>query len=166
MDVLAHGQNVLDFFDELYAHLANGQPLTSDWRLPDWLSSVNLDKLMPLETIRTYLLYHDCGKPFCRIVDENGKQHFPYHAEISYRTWLKFSNDMEVAELIRRDMEAHNFDLNQIDDFSESKQATTLLLSALCELHSNAQMFGGIESTSFKIKWKRLNRLGKKVLMS
>jgi hypothetical protein len=39
-----------------------------------------------------------------------------------------------------------------------------LLLTGLCELHSNAQMFGGIDSTSFKIKFKQLERLGKKVI--
>lgn len=40
------------------------------------------------------------------------------------------------------------------------KDVCTLMLTALAELHSNANMFGGIESTSFIIKWKKLQKLG------
>jgi hypothetical protein len=40
----------------------------------------------------------------------------------------------------------------------------TLLVTSLCELHSNASMFGGIESTSFKIKYKQLDKRGNQVL--
>lgn len=45
------------------------------------------------------------------------------------------------------------------------KTRMTLLVTALAELHSNAAMFGGIESTSFKIKWKKLDKLGKKLIL-
>lgn len=39
-----------------------------------------------------------------------------------------------------------------------------LLITGLCEIHSNAVMFGGIDSQSFKIKHKKLNRLGKNIV--
>jgi len=45
-----------------------------------------------------------------------------------------------------------------------SEHAFSLLVAALCELHANAKMFGGIESTSFKIKWKKLNKRGKQIV--
>lgn len=41
------------------------------------------------------------------------------------------------------------------------KDAYTLLLVSLCEIHSNASMFGGIESVSFKSKWKKIDQRGK-----
>jgi hypothetical protein len=36
-----------------------------------------------------------------------------------------------------------------------------LLFSALAEVHSNCQMFGGVDSTSFKIKLKKVNQRAK-----
>jgi hypothetical protein len=52
-----------------------------------------------------------------------------------------------------------------VEDFcKDPKMACTLLLSALAEVHSNANMFGGIDSTSFKIKWKHLDKRGKKAV--
>lgn len=41
--------------------------------------------------------------------------------------------------------------------------AVTLLIAALSEVHSNAKMFGGIESTSFKMKWKTIEKRGKQI---
>jgi hypothetical protein len=40
----------------------------------------------------------------------------------------------------------------------------TLLVAALAEIHSNAQLFGGIESVSFKSKWKNWDRRGKQIM--
>jgi hypothetical protein len=51
-----------------------------------------------------------------------------------------------------------------IEEFAKHPEAISLLITGLCELHSNAQMFGGIESTSFKIKWKHLSKMGKRIL--
>jgi hypothetical protein len=34
----------------------------------------------------------------------------------------------------------------------------------LCEIHANADMFGGINSTSFKIKFKQINKRGKAII--
>jgi hypothetical protein len=45
----------------------------------------------------------------------------------------------------------------------DTKSIITLLIASLAEIHSNAEMFGGIESTSFKIKWKNIDRRGKQV---
>ena len=40
----------------------------------------------------------------------------------------------------------------------------SLLITGLSEIHANANMFGGIESTSFKIKYKQINSRGKQIL--
>jgi hypothetical protein len=164
MNMLEHGQSVLEWFDDLMLYVALGRTPRKEWRLPEWIDLLTDSDLVDYETIREYLIYHDCGKPLCRTVDEEGKQHFPNHAQASYERWLEFSDDMEVAELIRMDMDAHTCKGDQIEDFKHRKQTKTLLVAALCEIHSNSTMFGGIDSTSFKIKWKHLNKLGKRCL--
>ena len=59
-------------------------------------------------------------------------------------------------------MDMHTLSAAGIDNFCylRRKEAISLLISALAEIHSNAQMFGGIESDSFKIKWKHIDRRG------
>lgn len=41
--------------------------------------------------------------------------------------------------------------------------AVNLLISALSEVHSNCKMFGGVESTSFKIKLKKVDQRAKQI---
>ncbi len=123
-----------------------------------------LNHIHDLETIKTYNIYHDIGKPFCRVMDEDGKQHFPDHAQVSYETWMTVSDDETVGNLILHDMDCHTL---KFDDFIKQglsvKDTCTLLITALAELHSNASIFGGIESISFKIKFKQLDKLGKRL---
>ena len=47
-----------------------------------------------------------------------------------------------------------------VPEFAKMPEAISLLLVALSEIHANAEMFGGIESTSFKIKWKQIDKRG------
>jgi len=61
------------------------------------------------------------------------------------------------------DMDIHLLKDVGVNDFAQKEEAATLLLTGLAEIHSNAEMFGGIESTSFKIKWKQINKRGKKI---
>jgi hypothetical protein len=51
----------------------------------------------------------------------------------------------------------------EIDEFIKHPEAITLLLAGLAEVHSNAKMFGGIDSESFKIKWSQINKRGKAI---
>jgi hypothetical protein len=44
------------------------------------------------------------------------------------------------------------------------EDAMTLLVAALAEIHSNARLFGGIDSVSFKSKWKNWDRRGKQII--
>ena len=169
MNILQHGQSVALWYKELYEHLAQGKPLTSQWRLPDWIyNPVIVPKLLEFELLQIYQIYHDCGKPLCRTVDAEGKQHFPNHAEISAARWLDCADGspeaQQIGRLIAMDMDIHLLKVDGLEEFARRPEAISLLLTGLCELHSNAQMFGGIESTSFKIKWKQLNRMGKRIL--
>ncbi len=49
----------------------------------------------------------------------------------------------------------------EMDTFTKRKDAISLLLTGLSEIHANAEMFGGINSINFKIKYKQINTRGK-----
>jgi hypothetical protein len=69
----------------------------------------------------------------------------------------------EAARLMGMDMDIHLLKGDDIEAFAARKEAAALLLAGLSEIHANAQMFGGIESTSFKMKWKHIDRRGKQI---
>ena len=58
------------------------------------------------------------------------------------------------------DMDIHLLKGDGVPEFAIRPEAATLLLTGLAEVHANAAMFGGIESTSFKMKFKHLKRRG------
>ena len=164
--VYQHGVSVNQHYQELIA----AKLLPDGWRIPSFVVNYKdqiFANLHPNEIVSMYLLYHDCGKPFCREVDSEGKVHFPNHAEVSKRMFLEAGGDSVAANLIGWDMVLHTSNAEEIQNYCENvwtvKDACTLLLAALSELHSNAKMFGGIESTSFKCKWKNLERRGKQI---
>lgn len=137
--------------------------------LPEWFRTNHhfiVNNLHNWATIREYNEMHDCGKPFCLEIDADGKRHFPNHAEVSKRTYLEvFPERTEVAELIGLDMLLHTCRLDEILNLKLSNQTLmTLLITSFGELHSNAAMFGGTDSTSFKIKYKKLDKLGRKLV--
>lgn len=168
MSVLDHGNLVNTYYHDLIGQLCNGNKLQKNWRLPDWLNTHKdfiLSNLYNNEIVDRYQIHHDCGKPYCKIVDTDGKHHFPDHANVSYRVWSKlFPDDVVVSNLIKSDMDIHCLKSEQIEEFAKRPEAITLILTGLSEVHANASMFGGIESTSFKIKWKQIDKRGKQVI--
>lgn len=162
-NVLEHGLSVFCFTQRLIA---------GDWgemKIPECFAKnfqTIKENLFDLETIRLYNIYHDCGKPFCITYDEKGK-HFPNHAEISYTIFKKCFNNENAANLVKDDMILHTATAEEIKCLNWPKQHySTLIITALAELHANAQMFGGIESISFKIKFKKLEQRIKQYIKS
>jgi hypothetical protein len=159
-----HGVMVKGYFEDLM-----GQR-TLTWRLPQWYLTHEdkiKDALRPrMDQLTTYQLWHDLGKPYCRTVDEQGKVHYPDHADVSSHIWRKLGGDPLIADLIERDMLCHQLRPAEAHEFASNPNALALLITALCELHANASMFGGLESESFKIKWKRLDKCGNIILNS
>jgi hypothetical protein len=167
MTVLQHGEMVRDYYRDLISHLRDRRPLQYNWRLPSWINDPALIQGLPdVEIMAEYHLFHDCGKPSCRIVDEEGRQHFPDHAAVSEAAWLAIGGSREVGTLIGMDMDVHLLKGDEVETFARRPQALALLLTALSEVHANASMFGGIDSVSFKIKWKHLEKRGKAILRS
>lgn len=165
--VLQHGESVKNYLFDLLNHLRNQHQLKYDWLLPDWIyenKDFILNSLPSDQTLDLYTTMHDCGKPFCLTIDTDGKKHFPNHAEVSYQIFTQLFNDSIVAELIRHDMDIHLLKSDGVEQFCQNPYALTLLLTGLAEIHSNASMFGGINSTSFKIKHKCITQRGKQII--
>lgn len=137
------------------------------WFLPKWFDEYKellLKNLLDDFTIEKYAVFHDCGKPSCLTWDETGKKHFINHAQVSEKTYLtKCGKDEQVAKLITMDMDVHLLKSENIPEFASRKEAATLLLVGLAEIHANAEACGGFDSDSFKIKLKHLNKKGKKI---
>lgn len=166
MSVLQHGESVKDYLFDLINHLRSGTPLKYDWRLPNWIfenKDLILSSLPDDETSELYTVYHDCGKPFCLTIDDEGRRHFPNHAQVSYDIFKQVFDNPVAAELILHDMDIHTLKADDVKEFVQNPHAITLLLTGLAEIHSNCQMFGGFSSTSFKIKFKCLNQRGKQI---
>jgi len=165
--VLQHGESVRNYLFDLLDHMRSGTDLKYEWKLPPWIDEHKqkiLDSLPSDETLELYTTFHDCGKSYCLEIDEEGKKHFPNHAEVSYNTFISIFEDSVAAELIRRDMDIHLLKADGVEEFSKNPLALTLLIAGLAEVHSNASMFGGIESTSFKIKYKSICQRGKQII--
>lgn len=168
MSVYQHGENVQSYFLDLYNHL-KGDKLKYDWKLPNWLID-NKDFILnqinnyDLNKILEYQLYHDCGKPYCLKIDINGKRHFPNHANVSYEIWKSINSDDFIATLIKQDMDVHLLKSDQLEEFCSRSHFMILLITGLAEIHANSKMFGGIDSVSFKIKWKHLDKKGRQIL--
>jgi hypothetical protein len=135
-------------------------------KLPSWLTEYRefiASNLYSNHTLSNYARFHDIGKPFCMVEDETGRAHFPDHAKVSYQKYMELFDDEEVGNLILHDMDIHLMKDVDVKAFccSNSKQTcVSLLLTSLAEVYSNAGMFGGFESESFKIKFKAVERRG------
>ena len=140
-----------------------------NFKLPDWFKDNHreiVNNLHKIDIVKQYNIFHDCGKPYCIEYDSEGKKHFPNHAQISSQIYSNFiSDNKDVEFLILNDMALHTSTAKEIENMNlDKKTSFTLLITALAEIHSNAGMFGGIDSTSFKIKWKKLNKRGKQLI--
>jgi hypothetical protein len=83
---------------------------------------------------------------------------------VSYEVFKKHFNNDIAAELIRKDMDIHTLKSPEVEEFCKNQWAITSLIVGLAEIHSNCQMFGGIDSTSFKIKRKTIFKHGIKII--
>lgn len=166
-NILEHGISVKKYLFDLLNHLRTDEPLKYAWILPKFVkenSELLLQNMPDDNTLELYTTYHDCGKPFCVQIDDDGTRHFPNHAKVSYEYFKNVFDNEVAAELILHDMDIHNLKANNIKEFAEGSHTTTLLLTGLAEIHSNAKMFGGQDSISFKIKHKHISKKGEQII--
>ena len=160
--IYEHGVSVRNHLNELIEFIYDNAPLDDKWKLPEWLTTYKdriKEKLLPKDIILEYALFHDVGKPRCLVEDAQGS-HFPDHANVSADYWIESGGDPQIGRLIRMDMDIHLLKNDGVPEFCQRTECITLLLTGLAEVHSNASMFGGKDSTSFKIKWKQINKRG------
>jgi hypothetical protein len=176
--VLEHGHSVHSNFNGIIRYFNRELPTKNcynpDFIFPKWFRvyKEEIKSFMQKELfyngiefekiIASYLVWHDCGKPFCRSKD--GVK-FPNHAEVSYEMFQDFINDgsyhdQVASECIKMDMAIHLVKSDGINEFCEFKFAPLLLLSGLAEIHANAQMTGGYDTQTFKIKFAQIERRG------
>ena len=164
---LEHGISVKNYLFDLINHLRYNTPLQYEWKLPNWLlenKELFISSLPDDETLELYTIFHDCGKWKCLHIDADGRRHFPNHAAVSHQIFSEVFSNSVAADLILHDMDIHLLKSDGVSDFCKNPYALTLLLTGLAELHSNAQMFGGTDSVSFKIKFKSINQRGKQII--
>ncbi len=164
--ILQHGISVWIHFKQLY-HFMKSSEQAYQYPIPKWFLE-HKDYLLPhieknLEDIKKYLIFHDCGKPFCITEDEKG-QHFKNHAQISKETYISYLGGGLIGELIGDDMLCHITKPKDFETLLDNPKIEILLCAALAEMHSNAKMFGGFDSDSFKIKLKNYDKLGCRIL--
>lgn len=175
-DVLEHGWSVWCHLSELLGYLDGSHKLDPDrWRIPAWLdehAEVIASRLPSRWVMERYAVLHDSGKPDCLSVDADGRRHFPGHAEASASAYRRLvcpdggplePADERVAGLIAADMDIHLLSGDGVAAFAGRADAAALLLTGLAEVHSNAALFGGTGSASFKAKWKHLDRRGRAI---
>jgi len=141
-----HGKSVNDWYKKLLADPG----LTKDEKAIEWFKDYQPIDLMP------YHYFHDCGKPFCYTVDENGKEHYPNHSQVSFEKYIEMFGETDYANMILHDMDFHTKRGDEIKEIWKLPYADHLYATAWAELFANAAIFGGTESDSFKIKRKRL----------
>ena len=100
---------------------------------------------------------HDCGKPFCREVDQLGRTRYPDHAGVSHSIIRElFPTEIDLQYLVLHDMDFHTLKPKDLVEVANSKYGFSLYLTAWSELIANSALFGGTDSVSFKIKRKHL----------
>lgn len=62
-------------------------------------------------------------------------------------------------------MKIHRVRSNNFEDTVKIENLITHLIVALAEMNSNAEMFGGIDSDSYKIKYKNFDKFGKRIVL-
>lgn len=109
-----------------------------------------------------YHIYHDISKPYIVEYDAEGKPHYPNHSQKSSEMYVDRFGESEYALMIKHDMDFHKLKGDCLTETWKLPFADDLYATAWAEIYANAGMFGGLDSTSFKIKRKKLIKALKK----
>jgi hypothetical protein len=87
-------------------------------KLPTWfqINKIYIKKSTLKEDIKEYQIMHDCGKPYCITIDEDGRRHFPDMQTYQEIHSLKFLIII-VADLISKDMVFHTIKSDEVEEF-------------------------------------------------
>lgn len=153
--VLGHGKNVHKNYRKILRQLKDRRNFYPVFDLPEWNPDVVqfiLKNQLRFQDVREYQIFHDCGKPYCRSVDFDGKVHFKDHEKVSAKVARLVKFNPIVISLIENDMLFHRENFSDITE-NNVKLHCTLALTAIAELYENSVTF---EEISFKIKKKKI----------
>ena len=163
LSVYDHGIMVNDMYNKIIDNIDCLDTVFD--KVPKWLSEnsdyikTELEKF-DKNIIETYLIMHDIGKVDTLTIDENGRRHFPNHTQVSHDVWLELGGNEKVAKMMLHDMDFHLLKNVGIPDFMKNENFLLHMVVSFAEVVSNSFLFGGFESTSFKIKFKQLEKRG------
>lgn len=69
-----------------------------------------------------------------------------------------------VYELIKNDMLIHRLRSHNFEAFCSTPNIVTHIVVGLAEMNANSVMFGGIDSDSYKMKYKNWNKFSKQII--
>lgn len=155
INIYEHGLMVNKAYLEIITALELGQTIEG---LPnDLIELYRSNVLLDYNLMLQYQILHDCGKPLCRELGDDGRVHFPNHARLSSEQIRKFlPQEIDLQFLIEHDMDFHTLKVEELVSLSKTKYGFSLYLTSWAELFANASLFGGIDTVSFKIKRKKL----------
>ncbi len=159
MNILQHGQDV----HQWYLNIKKNINLFSEksQKILTMIQHPNVD----IDLIEQYHVFHDIGKPYC-LKHIDGKSSFPEHAQCSHQIFSQYCDHPLINDCILFDMLLHQSTCEEIKIWKNQHQhldyyhdlSSLLSMTTIAELHSNSLMFGGFESSSFKIKEKKIIR--------
>lgn len=109
-----------------------------------------------MDGIEAYHINHDISKPYIIQYDEQGRAHYPNHWISSNKMFIDRYGDSIFAEMILHDMDFHTLKGDDLKETCKLPYASHLYATAWAAIFSNAELFGGTQSDSFKIKRKKL----------
>lgn len=110
-----------------------------------------------------YHYNHDISKPYVIEYDEKGNPHYPNHSYHSHLLYIQRYGHDEYADMILHDMDFHKKRGNELDNVWKLPYSSHLYATAWAEIYANSELFGGLDSTSFKIKRKQLVKALKRI---
>jgi hypothetical protein len=141
-----HGKSV----NEWYEKLCNNPEIIGIEKVINWFKSYQKVNLFP------YHYNHDISKPYIIEYDENGNPHYPNHSYHSHLLYIERFGHDQYADMILHDMDFHKKRGDDINKVWLLHYSNHLYATAWAEIYANSELFGGIDSTSFKIKRKQL----------
>lgn len=172
-----HGEQVADCFEALMLLAKDNRAMLEapHWNLPKWFVDHQqwiYQQLQPkFDVYRKYHVWHDCGKPLVKQLDMQQQAHYPDHAAISAKAYLKAGGDAYIANLIDQDMVCHHLRTVEETKLLSHTNADMLILmvTAVCAMHvCTPSVAEGdtcpvdlTQTTGFKIKLKRIAYNGK-----
>ena len=75
-----------------------------------------------MNTMKSYQIYHDCGKHISKYVDENGKIHYQINTKHSANVYNQYFDNIIAEDLILKDLNFHTFKCEELIEWMKKKK--------------------------------------------